>query len=173
MRTQHRRRAALVLAVGLVACASGPSPSAISERRNAASSYVLTQKVFALSLAKQCRFDPEKKVDLSSRAQAALESWERRNRARVDAASRYFDDYISVVARREGLRKGDERRSKLTAQYTATGTRAALSTIEQEGGRAHCPDLLDGLAGGGFDIASMEFDTTLDELVARYGAAAK
>jgi hypothetical protein len=173
MRTERRRCAALVLAFGLSACASGPSPSEVSERRNAASSYVLTQKVFALSLAKQCRFDPDTKVDLSSRAQAALEGWERRNRARVDAASRYFEDYLSVVARREGLRKGEERRGKLTAQYTASGARAAQSTIEQEGGRARCPDLLEALAGGDFDIASMEFDATLDELVARYGAPAK
>jgi hypothetical protein len=149
---------------------SGPPPSAISERRNAAASYVLTQRAFALTLAKQCRFDPVSSVDLSSRAQAALEGWEQRNRARLDAGLLYFEDYFAVVARREGRDKAAGRRSDLTKQYTASGARAAQAAIEQAGGRGSCADLLQALRRGEFDIASAEFDATLDELAARYSA---
>ena len=120
MSTQPRGwRSALCLVAGLAACMSGPPASEISDRRNAAASYVLTQRAFALSLAKQCRIDPASKVDLSRRAQAALESWEGRNRPRLEAASLYFEDYLAVVARREGRRKGIDRRAELTQQSTA------------------------------------------------------
>jgi hypothetical protein len=172
MRTYLRWRGAL-LSVGLAACMGGPPADAVSERRNDAAFYVLTQRAFALALAKQCRIDPEARQDLSSRAQAALESWERRNRARIDAASLYFEDYLAVVARREGFRKGADRRGELTKQHTASGARAAQTSVEQAGGRGGCPDLLEGLGGGEFDIESAEFDPVVEELIARYGASAR
>ena len=173
MQTRSCWRSALFLLVGIGGCMGGPLPSDISEERSAATSFVLTQRAFALALAKQCRFDPATSVDLSSRAQTALESWERRNRARLDAASRYFEDYLAVVARREGRRKSTDRRSELTGQHTASGARAAQTSIEQAGGREGCSDLLASLGGGSFDLESAEFDPVLDELAARYAAPAR
>lgn len=174
MGAQHRRGpSALFLVVGLAACMSGPPPSAISEERNAAASYVLTRRAFALALAKQCRIDREAKVDLTSRAQASLEAWEQRNRAGVDAAGLYFEDYLAVVARREGYRKSVDRRAELTKQYTAAGARTAQTSVDQAGGRTRCPELLEGLARGEFDLASAEFDPVIAELVTRYSAPPK
>jgi hypothetical protein len=170
MRLLHRHSAtALLLAAGLAACMGGPRPSDVTERRNAAASYVLTQRAFALALAKQCRVGPASSVDLTSRARIALESWEQRNRVRLDAASRYFEDYLAVVARREGRRKAIDRRGALTGQHTASGARAAQASVERAGGRAGCPDLLESLGSGEFDIASAEFDPVLDELADQYG----
>ena len=174
MRTPRpRSRSVLCLVPVLAGCMIGPPGSEISERRNAACAYVLTQRAFALSLAKGCRLDPAAKADLTGRAQAALESWEQRNRTRLDAASRYFEDYLAVVARREGRRKSIERRDELTKQYTTSGTRAAQTSFDQAGGRGGCPSLLESLAAGSFDLQSIEFVPVVDELVAKYATDAK
>lgn len=173
--SSRRRRSALflmasLLGLGLAACMSGPRADLVTDRRSAAVSYALTQRAFALALAKQCRVGPDSKVDNTSSAQAALESWERRNRPRIDAASRYFDDYLAVVARREGRSKASGRRGELTQQYAAGGARTAQTSVEQAGGRGGCPELLEGLSRGDFDLASEEFDPVLEELIARYAA---
>jgi hypothetical protein len=160
--------AVLLVVVGLGACAGGPPPSTVSEARNAAVGYALTQRTFAVALAQQCRTDPITRRDLSKPAQQAMQAWEERNRARLSAVSRYFEDYLAVVARREGRRKAVERRAELTRRYTQGGNATAQRAIEQAGGRESCPELLQGLARGDLDIVSAEFDPVLDGLVENY-----
>jgi len=155
--------------MAISACVSGPRASEVTERLNAAAGFALTQRAFALSLAKQCRFDPVAKVNRAEAAQAAMAAWTRRNQARIDAVNRYLEDYVAVLARREGRRKAADRKADLTRQYIASGGVTAQRMIEQSGGRDRCPELLERLERGELEPASPEFDRPLEELVQKYG----
>jgi len=156
----------------LAACAGGPPPDTVSPARDAAVRFALAERSFAVNLAKQCRYDPASKLDLSPLAAAALRAWEERNQPTVSAARGYIADYLEVFARRSGRRAAADRERELAAEQTADGARAALRAIEEAGGRESCPLLLDQLGEGALDFADPSLDPVLAELRERYLPAA-
>ncbi len=152
------------------ACAGGPPPDAVSDARTAAARFALAGRAFAVSLAKQCRFDPESGDDLSSPAKAALDAWSERNERTVEAARLYVEDLILVTARRSGRRAAQDKERELSAQESGDGARAAAEALERAGGRESCAVLLEQLEAGQLDFASAEFEPLLEELRTRYPA---
>lgn len=165
------RFAAAVLAAGVAlpgfaqAPAPGLSVPAPTPARTQAAAFALTQGLIHAKIAERCKRLPE---PMHSRATAALQEWQGRNRRLVDASFVWFNSIAAAAANAATSESAKNRaREALRAQFKSFDTdaaRVAATVVPGEPPQAAaCERVLAGFADVSLDLKRSPYAPSLRE----------
>jgi hypothetical protein len=154
--------------LGVVEAQESPAPLkplAVTEPRNAAVGFALTQTAFTVNMVGACKQMPEK---TSQDPDAVLVAWRQRNGSIVDASQGWILYVRSLIVAQQGQEAGEAFTSKTLAEFATNGASTANSMFSKGDTKSVvCEKWLRFLSDPRIDLsASAEFGRDLNDILA-------